>query len=290
MAGTLGTGCHLRGAVYTRQLDVTFLIRRGSLAPASFTAQGTQQLAAKYQYGWVRCPLRLTAASLCSCCPISERKDRCRAAAVENAEADAERECSIAAEHLKYVAEGGPAGQVLMDAYWARWDGQYWSSLIGYAWATALGFDLAHAALAQLLSDAESQSSSAAATCRTLLGCPAVAGKANPCDRTRVGLLRRLVSPRARQGDNAASVAGVDQVAVGRWLPSEAVATLAELALSVAQEPGKCRELQLPRCRFFSFCLSRWIHGLDSFCVVLALQELRSNFSVKQFRWVVRTR
>lgn len=158
---------------------------------------------------------------------------------VEVAEAEAERECAIAAEHLKYVAEGGPAGKALMDAYWAHWDGRSWSALIGYAWATALGFDLAHAGLAQLLSDATPQPTSSAPA-RTLLGCPLSASKGNQCDRTRVALLRRLVSPRARQGDAADSSAGSDQAAVGRWLPAEAVAMLGEMAMSVAQEPGAC--------------------------------------------------
>lgn len=158
---------------------------------------------------------------------------------VEIAEAEAERECAIAAEHLKYVAEGGPAGKTIMDAYWAHWDGRSWSALIGYAWGTAIGFDLAHAALAQLLSDAAVQPSSAAIPSRVLLGCMPDTSKGNHCDRARVALLRRLVSPRARQGDNAFSSAGVDQVAVGRWLPVEALVALAEVAMSVAQEPGK---------------------------------------------------
>lgn len=162
---------------------------------------------------------------------------------VEVAEGEAERECAIAAEHLKYVAEGGPAGRALMDAYWAHWDGRSWSALVGYAWATALGFDLAHAGLAQLLSDAARQPTSLAAPSRALLGCPPIATKDNQCDRARVALLRRLVSPRARQGDNAASSTGSDQVAVGRWLPAEAVAALGEVALSVAQESGECSRM-----------------------------------------------
>ena len=157
---------------------------------------------------------------------------------VEAAEAEAERECAIAAEHLKYVAEGGPAGRTLMDAYWAHWDGRSWSALIGYAWGTALGFDLAPAGLAQLLSDAP-QPPSSAASLRGLLGCPAGASKGNQCDRARVALLRRLVSPRARQGDSAVGSAGSEQAAVGRWLPAEAVAALGEVAMSVAQEPGE---------------------------------------------------
>jgi hypothetical protein len=159
---------------------------------------------------------------------------------VEVAEAEAERECAIAAEHLKYVAEGGPAGKAVMDAYWAHWDGRSWSALIGYAWGTALGFDLAHAAFAQLLSDAAPQPPSAAMPARALLGCMPDTSKGNHCDRARVALLRRLVSPRARQGDNTFSSAGVDQVAVGRWLPAEALVALAAVAMSVAEEPGEC--------------------------------------------------
>ena len=165
----------------------------------------------------------------------------CRSAAVEDVEVKVERECAVAAEHLKYVAEGGPAGKALMDAYWAHWDGRSWSALIGYAWGTALGFDLAHAGLAQLLSDTAPLPSSVAMDSRAMLGCPADISKGNDCDRTRVALLRRLVSPRARQGDSAPTPAGADEVAVGRWLPVEAIVALAEVAMSVAQEPGVFR-------------------------------------------------
>ena len=158
-------------------------------------------------------------------------------AAVADAEAEVEKECVVAAEHLKYVAEGGPAGKAVMDAYWAHSDGQIWSALIGYAWGAALGFDLAHAALAHILASTEQQPtpSQYASDARELLGCAAVASKTNPCDRTRVSLLRRLVSPRAREGDNSF---GLHQPAVGRRLPAEPVAALGQAAMSVAQEPG----------------------------------------------------
>ena len=173
----------------------------------------------------------------------------CRPAAVEDVEVQVERECAVAAEHLKYVAEGGPVGKALMDAYWAHWDGRSWSALIGYAWGTALGFDLAHAGLAQLLSDAAPLPSSVAMDTRAMLGCPEAISKDNDCDRTRVALLRRLVSPRARQGDSPASSAGDDGVAVGRWLPVEAIVALAELAMSVAQEPGMFANIASPHFR-----------------------------------------
>ena len=137
--------------------------------------------------------------------------------------AEMQEECAVAAEHLKYVAEGGAAGRAVQDAYWAHSDSQPWTALIGYAWGASLGFDLAHAALAHLMQLGET---------RSLLGCEGAVSKSNSCDRARVALLRRLVNARAREGD------GAGQSAVGRRLPAEPVAALARGALEIANEPG----------------------------------------------------
>ena len=154
-------------------------------------------------------------------------------ATIRQAEAEAQAECMVAAEHLKYVAEGGVAGGALQDAYWAHWDEKPLASLIGYAWGGSLGYDIAQAALSELLNEPRS---------RQLLGCgePGLGGTTGPCERARWAVLRRLVSTRAREGD---TLEPATSAAVGRRLPVEALAALAEAALEVAGSPQMAFEL-----------------------------------------------
>ena len=95
------------------------------------------------------------------------------------------------------------------------------ASLIGYAWGGSLGYDIAQAALSELLNEPRS---------RQLLDCgePGLGGTTGPCERARWAVLRRLVSTRAREGDATSA-------AVGRRLPVEALAALAEAALTEMQ-------------------------------------------------------
>ena len=98
---------------------------------------------------------------------------------------------------------------------------------------------------------------------RTLLGCTGAASKTNSCDRARVALLRRLVSPRTREGD------GAGQSAVGRRLPAEPVTALAHGALEIANEPALAFGFysQAARLGNAEAMIGLYVHTLSASCL-----------------------
>eukprot|EP01052_Picozoa_sp_SAG31_P038953 SAG31_NODE_5306_length_2620_cov_3.424038_3_plen_427_part_00 len=142
--------------------------------------------------------------------------------------------CKVAAEHYKYVAEGGPWGKELQQAYWAYSDGQYARALLGYAWTAELGFDTARGGLAHLLGGSKSAGSNdnAKQNLDAVLatGC-AAAEAVTSCRALRLELWQSLAGHgavagrRAREGDLL--LAGSHEgTATGRSVPTRAFVEL----------------------------------------------------------------